>query len=203
MLREPRSTWLAKLIRLDSGPISPEEVGEALRLRISYAGTDLFIADWAAAILFDRDCEETLEVIEFANLQLLEYRMIDVRLDDSLVQAYRIVHGLSQSRWPTWRTHHRSLRELANLKVEATDLFERTGNVLKLVGDQYLARVYRLLGERFHLEGWDRSIRRNLEALEGTYTVLADQAATARGEFLEVLVILLIMLEIGLAIFKH
>jgi hypothetical protein len=199
----PQATWLASLVRLDSGPISPEEVGEALRLRIAYTGSDLFVADWQAAVLIDRDCEETLEVIEFANLQLLEYRQIDQRLDDNLTEAYDLVHALSHSRLPLWRTHHHSLRVLSNIKVEAADLFARTSNVLKLVGDQYLARVYRLLAERFHLTAWEASIRGNLDALEGSYKILSDQAATYRAELLEVLVIVLIAVEIGIAIFRH
>ncbi len=62
---------------------------------------------------------------------------------------------------------------MESLKVEATDLFERTGNVLKLVGDQYLARVYDLLvSVRFHLKEWEESIRRKLEVAEGVYQVV-------------------------------
>src|SRR5262249_39222442 len=134
-----QADWLASLVRLDLEPLSPEEVTEALRLRISYTADDLFVADWPAAVLIDQDCEETLQVIEFANLQLLEYRNIDRRLDDSLNTAYALIHGLRRSWLPFWHTHARPLRVLGDLKVEATDLFERTGNVLKLVGDQYLA----------------------------------------------------------------
>jgi hypothetical protein len=71
------------------------------------------------------------------------------------------------------------------LKVEATDLFERTGNVLKLVGDQYLARVYGLLAARFHLKEWEASIQRKLGVAEGVYQVISDQATAKRTEFLE------------------
>ena len=70
----PSSEWLAGLVRLETGRLSAEEVVEATRLHLSYSPEDLFIPDWAAAALFDRDCDETLQAIEFANLQLLEYR---------------------------------------------------------------------------------------------------------------------------------
>jgi len=66
--------WLAGVVHLESGPLSAEEVQEALRLRLSYSPNDLFIPDWAAAVLIDQDCEETLQAVEFANLQLLEFR---------------------------------------------------------------------------------------------------------------------------------
>lgn len=195
--------WLAGLLRLEAGPLSSEEVAEALRLHLSYRPQDLLIPDWASAVLFDRDCDETLQTIEFANLQLLEFRHLDDRLDESLAEAYRMLHPLVESRLPFWRNYARPLRALGELKVEANSLFERTGNVLKLVGDQYLARVYRMLASRFHLEGWERSIQRKLEIAEGVYQVVSDQAAIYRTEFLEIVVIVLITLEIVMALLRH
>jgi hypothetical protein len=201
----PRAGWLAGLLRLEEQPLSEEESTEAVRLSLRYGRDDLFVPDWAAAVLLDHepDSDETLQTIEFANLQLLEYRHIDDRLDAALARAYGLIHSLSHSRLPFWRRPDASLRLLGEWKVEANGLFERTGNVLKLVGDQYLARVYRLLGGRFHLREWERSIGRKLEVLEGVYQVLSDQTATFRTEFLEIIVIALIFLEILLALFRH
>jgi hypothetical protein len=200
---QSHASWLAGLVRLESGPLSSEEVAEALRLYIRYSPDDLFVADWAAAVLIDQDCDETLQTIEFANLQLLEFRHIDNRLDDSLAVAYRVIHALNQSWLPFWRSHGRSLRVLGELKVEANGLFERTENVLKLVGDQYLARVYRLMAGRFHLQEWEQSILRKLEVGEGVYQVVSDQTDTYRAEFLELIVVVLIVLEVLLALFRH
>ncbi len=202
-LRTSHAGWLAGLLRLEAGKLSAEEIAEALRLHLSYSPEDLFICDWAAAVLLDRDCEETLQAIEFANLQLLEFRHIDNRLDDSLTAVYGMIHVLTKSWLPFWRSYARSLRGLGELKVEANGLFERTGNVLKLVGDQYLARVYRLLASRFHLDDWEQSIQRKLEVAEGVYQVVTDQASAYRIEFLEIVIILLIFLEIVLALFRH
>jgi hypothetical protein len=195
--------WLARLLRLEEETLSESEIAEALRLSLAYTPNDLFIADWAAGVLIDQDCDETLQTIEFANLQLLEYRHIDNRLDDSL-SAY----GQTAHTKKTWRRlllggEERTLRALGEMKVEANGLFERTGNVLKLVGDQYLARVYRLVSTRFHLKEWERNIQRKLEVAEGVYQVLSDQADTHRTEFLEIIVIVLIVLEILLAFFHH
>ncbi len=202
-LLEAEAAWTAGLLRLESGPLSDDEVGEALRLHLSYSPEDLFVPDWGAAVLLDAACEETLQTIEFANLQLLEYRHIDDRLDKRLADAYGLVQAASRRRVAFWRSHDRPLRALGELKVEANGLFERTGNVLKLVGDQYLARVYRLLATRFHLREWERSIQRKLEVVEGVYQVIADQAVNYRTEFLEIIVILLILLEIVLALVRH
>jgi uncharacterized Rmd1/YagE family protein len=64
-------------------------------------------------------------------------------------------------------------------------------------------RVYRRLASRFHLEDWERSIQRKLEIAEGVYQVISDQAAIYRTEFLEIIVISLIFLEILLAVFRR
>lgn len=155
------SDWLAGLVRLDAEPLFPEEVAEALRQQIRYGRDDLFVADWAAAVLVDMDCDETLQTVEFANLQLLEFREIDDRLDDRLVATYKVVHSLARRWLPFWRPYTGQLRALGDLKIEANTVFERTQNVLKLVGDQYLSRVYRLLAARFHLDDWQQSIQRS------------------------------------------
>jgi hypothetical protein len=200
-----RSDWLAGLVCLEPGPLSAEEVAESLRLHLSYSPQDLFVPDWPAAALFDADpdCNETLQVIELANVQLLEYRNIDDRLDANVMGAYRLAHEASRRALRFWRSYDRPLRVLGELKVEANDLFERTGNVLKLVGDQYLARVYGLLAARFHLKEWEASIQRKLEVSEGVYQVISDQANAHRTEFLELIVIILIVLEVVLAVVHH
>jgi hypothetical protein len=53
------NTWLAGLLRLDGDPLSEGEVHEATRIRISYGPTDLVLAEWAAAVVIDKDCEDT------------------------------------------------------------------------------------------------------------------------------------------------
>jgi hypothetical protein len=194
---------IAHLVHLETGPLSGEEVAEALRLHLRYGPDDLVVLDWAAAVLVDRDCDETLQAIEFANLQLLELRHIDERLDQSLAAAYRLIHPLARSWLPFWRMHARPIRVLGELKVEANDLFERTGNALKLIGDPYLARVYRLLATRFHLETWEQSIQRNLEVAEGVYQVVSDQATSFRMELLEIIIVVLILFEVIMAFVRH
>jgi hypothetical protein len=202
-LLQKHAGWLAGLLRLEDEPLSDQEIAEALKLVLRYRNDDLFIPDWAAAVLIDREgeCDETLQAIEFANLQLLEYRHIDDRLDGTLVQADDLLRRATRSRLPAWRGHNQPLRVLGELKVEANGLFERTGNALKLVGDQYLARVYRLLATRFHLPSWEQDIQRKLDVIEGIYQVISTQSSHFRTEFLEIVVVVLIAVEVLLAIF--
>jgi hypothetical protein len=205
ILLKEQTGWLASLLRLEDQRLSEEEIAEAVRLPLRYGCDDLFVPDWAAAVLLDDEqaSVETLQTIEFANLQLLEYRHIDDRLDAVLARADPLIRRVAHSRLPFWRRHDAPLRVLGELKVDANGLFERTGNVFKLIGDQYLVRVYRLLATRFHLSEWERSIQRKLEVIEGVYRVVSDQTVSFRMEFMELIVILLIFLEILLAVFRH
>lgn len=198
-----QADWLASLVRLEDLALSNTEVAEALRLRISYSPCDLVITDWAAAVVVDRDCDEVIETIAFANLQLLEFRHIDARLDDRLKSAYGMIRKLGRTRLPLWRGYWRPLRELGELKVESNEMFERASSALTLVGDPYVARVYQQLAARFHLDEWGRNIRRAIDVLEGTYQVVSDQVTTRRGEFLEIVVVILILIEVLLGLWRH
>lgn len=195
---------VASLVRLESGPLSAEEVREANRLHLAYAPNDVVVLDWAAGVVADRECADTLQVIEFANVQLLEYRHIDDRLDDRLEAAYRLIRPDRRRGWPEWlwRTHAGALRNVRELEIEATSLFERADNALKLIGDQYLARIHGLASARFHLDGWQRSIRRKLETVGDVYDLLVQQASGTRIEFLEIIIVLLIAVEIVMAMWR-
>jgi hypothetical protein len=197
--------WVAGLVRLESDPLSAEEVRQATRLSLAYTPSDLVVLDWAAGFVADRDCPDTLQVIEFANVQLLEFRHIDDRLDDRLEAAYRLIRPPGRRRWPSgfWRRYGSAVRSVRELEIEATSLFERVDNALKLIGDQYLARVFGMASARFHLGEWQQSIRRKLETVGDVYDLLVQQAGGTRMEVLEVIVVLLIALEIVLAILRH
>lgn len=200
-LLEQHAPWLAGLVRLESEPLSDEEIQTALQGRISYGLKDLLVADWSAAVLIDYDCEETLQTIGFANVQLLEYRHIDLLLDERLAAAYSTINQ-TLNRWlPLWRTQSRPLRRLGEVRIDANSLFERAGNALKMMGDQYLARVYRLISGRLHLADWEKSIRDSLDVVERAYQVVSEQSANFRMEFLEIIIILLIAFEIVWAFF--
>ena len=197
--------WVAGLVRLEPGPLSPEERAEATRLAISYAPNDLVVLDWAAGLIADRDCADTLQVIEFANVQLLEFRHIDDRLDDRLEAAYKLIRRDRPKRrfGLPWRQHEEAVRNVRELEIEATSLFERADNALKLIGDQYLSRVYALASRRFHLPEWQQSIRRKLDTVGNVYDLLVQQAGVTRTEVLEIVVVVLIALEIVLAFARH
>jgi hypothetical protein len=194
--------FLAQILRCERSPLSDQEVRDATSNRISFGRDDTAVIDWNAALLFGRDMEDVLAVLEFANVELLEMRILDRQLDAALDQAYE---ALSKRRRP-FRTRLRLPRSLeadstrvARMQVDSAILFERVNNTLKLVGDQYLARVYRLVSQRFHLETWDGSITRKLHTLDSIYGKLTDRAAARRMEALEWIIIALIAVSIAVS----
>ncbi|NBV63625.1 MAG: hypothetical protein EBR71_03985 [Planctomycetes bacterium] len=80
--------------------------------------------------------------------------------------------------------------------MDAALLYEELNNALKLLGDQFLARLYRAANRRMHLDEWERSTLRKLETLESIYEKLADEQAHRRAELLEWIIIALITAEI-------
>lgn len=202
-LLDQSAVWLAGLLRQESGPLSKDEIDEALRYKLCYAPHDLVLVDWAGAVVVDADCEETLRTIEFANLQLLEFRHLDRRLDVSLERVYALIHSSSRIAARRRQSLSKSLRQLGDLRIENEVMFERAANAFQLVGDQYLARLYRLLTARFHLRERGESIRQSLNVVEGAYQIIADQLSARRFELMELVVIILIAVEILLSLVYH
>jgi hypothetical protein len=132
----------------------------------------------------------------FVNVELLEMRMLDEQLDRALDEGYEALSRKLRLLSLTG-SHEKDMRHIAQLQVDSALIFERVTNTLKLLGDQYLARVYRLVSQRFHLEAWDASILRKLQTLESIYGKMSDRAGTRRMEVLEWIIIVLIALSIA------
>jgi hypothetical protein len=190
---EGHGTTVARILGAFDVVPSNEEVADLLQYRASYGRDDLVVVDWNGALVLGRDMDDVVDVLEFANLQLLEMRFLDGGLDGSLDRAYEAIaeKGRLWSRVP-----ERALERVARMQVDAAVLFERVGNALKLLGDQWLARVHRLAGKRFHLDEWNASIQRKLDTIESIYQKLFDRASARRMETLEWLIIALIVISI-------
>jgi hypothetical protein len=196
-LTSTHAAEVAQVLRAESRQLSADEVADALSHHISYRRDDVVIIDWNAALVIDTEAEDVLTVLEFANVELLEMRFLDQRLDEALGLAYERLNKRSR-RWFPFRSNPSDLRDVSQWQVDSAILFEGVNNVLKLLGDQYLARLYRLVAERFHLTEWDASILRKLETLESIYQKLSDQVVTRRMEVLEWIIIVLFVISIVL-----
>jgi hypothetical protein len=189
---------LTQILRAERDPLSPQEAQDALAARLSFRSEDVAVVDWNAALLVDREGDDIRAVLEFANVELLEMRYLDQKLDRALDQAYVALSKRSWRRVPLFRSYSADLRRVAELQAEGALLFEGVNNTLKLLGDQYLARVYRQASRRFHLEEWDASILRKLDTLKSIYAMISDQVTDRRMELLEWVIVILIAAEIAL-----
>jgi hypothetical protein len=187
---------LAQTLRFDTQKLSTQQQKEALAKPISYYENDLVLVDWNAAIIYDQDYSDTATVLELINVELLEARYIDTELD----QRIREYEGLliKRPKWPIplRRPYQKTLKELAQLRIDYALLAERVDNALKLIGDLYLARVHNAATKRFYLQEWEAAISRKLEIIGELYQLLNDRVETAQGQTLELVVIILILFEI-------
>ena len=183
---------LGQILRCEVEPLAPTELAEALSARLSYQPGDAVLIDWNTAVSFGKEAEDIRAVLEFANVELVEMRRLDKHLDAALERAYQAMTKGKKTR--------ADLRTVAQLQVDGAIMFEAVNNALKLLGDQYLARVYSLVSKRFHLHEWDASVLRKLDILNSIYTKISGKSAEKRMEFLEVIIIVLFMLDILVAV---
>ncbi len=195
---------VARLLRSERDPLSDQEITEALGGRVSFGVRDVALIDWNAALLVDDEPDDVLAVLEFANLQLLEMRFLDAQLDRALDRAYE-AQGVPHRWWHVLKrgTMRHELRRVGQRKVDSAILFERVSNAIKMLGDQYLARVYRQVSNRCRMNEWNAGILRKLDTIESLYQKVHDYSAGVRMEALEAVVILLIALEIVIAVFER
>lgn len=188
---------VAQVLRADDELHSEQEVEDALLCEISYGAEDLTYVDWVSALVFAKVADDTRAVLEFGQVQLLELRHLDHQLDAALDRCYEALTRSARKRFalPAAGADD-DMREIGQLQVESAVLFEGINNALKLLGDQYLARLYEQVAKRYHLDAWDDSILRKLRTLESIYAKIEDAQSSARLEFLEWIVIVLIALEL-------
>ena len=175
-------------------------------MSLSYTPNDLVVLDWAAGVVADPDCADTLaghRVRQRPAPGIPPHRRPSRRPARSGLPADPPRAAAADGSPLRWRLHGDAVRQIRELEIEATSLFERVDNSLKLIGDHYLARVFEVAGARFHLRDWQQSIRRKLETVGDVYDLLVQQAGGQRMEALEITVVVLIALEIVLAVFRH
>ena len=195
-----RGQELAQLLRGERQPLSRQEQEEVLRNRLSYLADDLVIPTWNGAFIYDTEpgAAATLELCEFANSQLLEFRHYDNLLDTELGRIYAT---LQRSTW--WnslsgRGYIKAANQLHSLFIDVNEITDRTENALKFVGDIYAARVFSLVAARLGLVQWKQSVEEKLETLDDIYRFAVEQVAISRGQFLELTIILILILELVL-----
>lgn len=121
----------------DMDHLSKQEADESTGRYLSYYEHDLVVVDWDAALIMDekQNFDETLYVMELANLQLAELEAYDRILDGSLERAYR---DLAPRRM---RGKPNMLHELRELRIDLARFSDELSNITKFFGGWHLARL--------------------------------------------------------------
>ncbi|MEM2905582.1 MAG: hypothetical protein QW057_07670 [Candidatus Bathyarchaeia archaeon] len=201
---------VAAMLREEEDPdeLSDSEVMEALRETQSFYRESARVIDWGATFILEpkREYESDLLIAELANLQLLELRVYDRILDAKIDAVYDDVRRvLRVGRHRFWPSHsvEKVAAEVSEIEADLAQVLSDIRNVTKFVGDWDLARYYRSLTRRFHLDDWEKAVQQKLETVRHIYTLVMDKAGHERSETLEILVILLILVEVALSLLSY
>jgi len=158
------------------------------------------VPTWNAAFVYDSEAgaAAAMELFEFTNSQLLEFRYYDALLDAELGRIYP---ELQETSW--WHNIFgggavRAANQVHSLFIDINEITDRTDNALKIVGDIYAARVLALASARLGLARWRESVEEKLETLDDIYRFAVEQVSISRGQFLEIAVVVILVLELVL-----
>jgi hypothetical protein len=196
---------LIPLLSGEKRPLSEGATRDLLKQRFSYYEDDLVVLTWDRAFIYEpRSDSDVADILEVANAQLLELRYYDELLDDELPNMYDLVEQTQRTGniFATRRFAHLA-RKLHTLVAEVTELTEKADNVLQVTEDVYLARIYMAALELFRVRTVSAAVDRKLSIVRDTYAALYAEASDARGVFLEIAVVLLIVIEIVVALLHH
>ena len=187
---------IAQIVRGDRQRLSTGECAEVLQSRISYYEDDLAVIGWNAAFLYDTNAgaETAIQLLEYANSQLLEFRHYDELLTGILSSVY---HSLEQKQGipARWRLSRRATR-LHTVLLDIAELTERADNSIKFLSDMFAARLYRLAAAKVGVPDYKDLVAQKLKTAEDLYHDMIEQFNQARGFFLEAVVVLILLIEL-------
>lgn len=191
---------LACILRAENSSPSGREIKEYLNERISYGSNDFTLMSWHGAVIYAEEAEDIYAVLEFTNSVLMELSYLDSILDRSLDSFYE--YFSARPKFSIFGYRSRPLmKRISQLQIESAILFERVTNAIKLMGDDFQARVYQQATKKMGLSSWDASIAKKLQTLESLYAKTSDAEGTRRMEVLEVIIIILFLVSIFVSIF--
>jgi hypothetical protein len=176
----------------DVAHLSEQEAAESTARYLSYYDHDLVVVDWDAALILDepKNIDETLFIMELANLQLAELEAYDQILDDAVEQSYRDL-GLRRV-WGKAAV----MRQLGEIRIDLARLSDELSNITKFFGDWHLARIYQALSTRFHLAEWHKSIDEKLKTLDDLYQLLKQEQNNRWMIALETFIVILFIIDL-------
>ena len=195
-LIENHGHFVAQIVRGEPAVFSAAELHEILDAKMSYYETDLLVVGWSAALLYDtpEGAAPTLQLLEYANSQLLEFRHYDGVLTRLLSEVYRKLEHRSGffSRWRLAREAER----LNLIRLEIRELTEKVDNSIKFLSDMFAARLYRMAAARIGVPDYRMLVEQKLQSAGELYGFLMDRFYHGRAFVLEAMIVFILIIDL-------
>ncbi len=185
---------IVRFLKSEPLALHQKEIAHSLANQITYGENDLLVVDWDGAFVFQQNGKVggVVDLLQLANLHLLQYRMIDADLDKRLQHIDTLIRTKAVSHVVFWnRELSHAYKEVISMQATSVIEFDSIIREIKLIGDWYAARVYEIAARKFRLEGWRDSIKTKLSTLENAYDIISQNFRISKENFFE------LMLQIG------
>ena len=187
---------IAQIVRGETIQLSEGERQEILQAKISYYPTDLAVIGWNAAFVYDSapGAETAIQLLEYANSQLLEFRHYDELLTRELERVYKFLDK-GTSMLARWRLARAATR-LHTVLLDVNELTEHADNAIKFLSDMFSARLYKLAAAKVGVPDYKELVTQKLSTAEELYRFMMDQFNQSRAFVLELMVVIILVIEL-------
>jgi len=188
---------IAQVVRGETAMLSEGERQEILQSRISYYPNDLAVIGWNAAFIYDTPAgaETAIQLLQYANSQLLEFRHYDELLTKELEDVYDFLEVGGTGLWSRWRTA-RAASRLHTVLLDVNELTERADNAIKFLSDMFSARLYKLCAAKVGVPDYKDLVKEKLQTAEDLYRFMVEQFNQSRAFVLELMVVVILIIEL-------
>ena len=188
---------ISQVVRGEMAKLSEGEQQEVLQSRISYYPTDLAVIGWNAAFIYDdpAGAETAIQLLQYANSQLLEFRHYDDLLTRELENVYDFLEAGGTGWWSRWRTA-KAASKLHTVLLDVNELTERADNAIKFLSDMFSARLYKLCAQKVGVPDYKDLVKEKLQTAEDLYRFMVDQFNQSRAFVLELMVVVILIIEL-------
>src|ERR1700724_3712812 len=188
---------IAQIVRGETAQLSEGERNEILQSRISYYPNDLAVICWNDAFLYDSaaGAETAIQLLEYANSQLLEFRHYDELLTRELGIVYAALDK-GTGILARWRLA-RAATKLHTVLLDVNELTERADNAIKFLSDMFSARLHKLAAAKVGVPDYKDLVTQKLQTAEDLYRFMVDQFNQSRAFVLELMVVIILIIELA------
>lgn len=195
---------IGQLLRGEQAPLARSTNERILQGSLSYYATDLLVVGFNASLVYDRPEESarTIQILEYARMQLLEFRYYDNFMTRVLADVYNSLdrkQNVLLSRW----TLPREANRLNTIRLDVMDLTERIDNAIKFVSDSFYALAYRTAATRAGVPEYRDLVEKKLDTAGELYNFMMAQFNETRLFLLEAAIAVLCFLDVLLLLRWH